>query len=135
MKRSLIDTDILSMLFRDNREVKKNFAEYLSKYNKINISIVSYYEIISGLKHKDAQRQMDSFIAFASQNNIIPLTTESVTLSAEIYSILRKKGTPVDDIDLLIAGTALENGLIVVTNNTKHFGKIERLTVENWSVN
>ena len=133
MKRSLIDTDILSMFFRGNRKVKRNFADYLSKYNKINISIVSYYEIISGLKHKDAHKQMRSFIAFTSQNNIIPLTTESVTLSAEIYSILRKKGTPVDDIDLLIAGTALENGRIIVTNNTKHFEKIERLTVENWS--
>jgi tRNA(fMet)-specific endonuclease VapC len=44
---------------------------------------------------------------FASQNNIILLTTESTEIAAKIYADLRKKGTPVDDIDLLIAGVAL----------------------------
>ena len=133
MKRSLIDTDILSMFFRGNRNVKANFATYLSEYDEISFSIVSYYEIISGLKHRDAHRQMDSFIEFSSLNNILPLTIESTTKSAEIYADLRKKGTPVDDIDLLIAGVALENNLIVVTNNVNHFDRIDGLTVENWS--
>jgi len=133
MKRSLIDTDILSMFFRGNRSVKANFATYLSEYDEISFSIVSYYEIVSGLKHRDAHRQMDSFIEFSSQNNILPLTIESTTKSAEIYATLRRKGTPVDDIDLLIAGIALENGLVMVTNNTNHFARINGLTVENWS--
>ncbi len=133
MKRSLIDTDILSMFFRGNRNVKANFATYLSEYDEISFSIVSYYEIVSGLKHRDAHRQMDSFIEFSSQNNILPLTIESTTKSAEIYATLRRKGTPVDDIDLLIAGIALENGLVMVTNNTNHFARINGLIVENWS--
>ena len=133
MKRSLIDTDILSMFFRGSRNVKANFATYLSEYDEISFSIVSYYEIISGLKHRDAHRQMDSFIEFSSLNNILPLTIESTTKSAEIYADLRKKGTPVDDIDLLIAGIALENNLVVVTNNVNHFDRIDGLTVENWS--
>lgn len=79
MKRSLIDTDILSMFFRGNKTVKANFAAYLSEYEQISFSIVSYYEIISGLKHRDAHRQMDSFIEFAAQNDILPLTVESTT--------------------------------------------------------
>ena len=133
MKRSLIDTDILSMFFRGDRNVRTNFATYLSEYDEISFSIVSYYEIISGLKHRDAHRQMDSFIEFASHSNILPLTVESTTKSAEIYATLRRKGTPVDDIDLLIAGVALENNLIVVTNNVSHFDRIDNLTVENWS--
>jgi tRNA(fMet)-specific endonuclease VapC len=71
---------------------------------------------------------------FASQNNIILLTTESTEIAAKIYADLRKKGTPVDDIDLLIAGVALENDFIMVTNNTSHFERIETLKVENWSI-
>jgi tRNA(fMet)-specific endonuclease VapC len=77
---------------------------------------------------------MDSFMEFASQNNIILLTTESTEIAAKIYADLRKKGTPVDDIDLLIAGVALENDFIMVTNNTSHFERIETLKVENWSI-
>ncbi len=47
---------------------------------------------------------------------------------------LRKKGTPVDDIDLLIAGIAIENNMMVITNNMSHFERIEGLEVENWSL-
>ena len=39
----------------------------------------------------------------------------------------------VDDIDLLIAGIALEHGLVMVTRNGRHFERIEGLTVEDWS--
>jgi len=134
MKQALIDTDILSMFFKGNKKVKQNFKAYLDEYNAINFSLITYYEILSGLKHRDANKQMDSFMEFASQNNIIPLTTKSTKISAKIYAYLRKKGTPVDDIDLLIAGVALENDFIMVTNNTSHFGRIKSLQVENWSI-
>jgi tRNA(fMet)-specific endonuclease VapC len=134
MKPALIDTDILSMFFKGNKKVKQNFKAYLDGYSEINFSIITYYEIISGLKHRDANKQMDLFMEFASQNNIISVTTESTRISAKIYADLRKKGTPVDDIDLLIAGVALENDFIMVTNNTSHFARIEALRIENWSL-
>lgn len=37
-----------------------------------------------------------------------------------------------DDIDLLIAGIAIENDMILVTNNERHFGRIPGLKIENW---
>jgi tRNA(fMet)-specific endonuclease VapC len=46
---------------------------------------------------------------------------------------LREKGQPIDDIDLLIAGTAMANGLVVVTHNRKHFDRIMGLEIEDWS--
>ena len=36
---------------------------------------------------------------------------------------LRKKGTPIDDFDLLIGVTAITHNLIMATNNTGHFKK------------
>ena len=134
MKPALIDTDILSMFFKGNKKVKQNFKAYLDEYSEINFSIITYYEILSGLKHRDANKQMDLFMEFASQNNIIPLTTESTKISAKTYADLRKKGTPIDDIDLLIAGVALENDFIMVTNNISHFERINVLQIENWSL-
>jgi len=133
MKPALIDTDILSKFLKGNEKVKKRFKSYLRAYNCINFSIITYYEIISGLKHKDANRQLNTFLEFAAISNILPLTLQSSENSAVIYANLRKKGTPVDDIDLLIAGIAIENNMIVVTNNTSHFERIEGLEVENWS--
>ncbi len=132
MKPALIDTDILSMFLKGNTKVKENFKNYLKAYSYINFSIITHYEILSGLKHKDANRQINSFLEFVSINNVLPLTMQSSEKSATIYADLRKKGTPIDDIDLLIAGIAIENNMIIVTNNTSHFERIEGLEIENW---
>ncbi|TXH74397.1 MAG: type II toxin-antitoxin system VapC family toxin, partial [Thiothrix sp.] len=83
---------------------------------------------------KDAQKQMQSFVAFAEQCEILPLTVVIADKTAELYAQLRKQGTPVDDIDLLIAGTALTHQRVIITNNTKHFQRIPTLHVEDWSV-
>ncbi len=45
---------------------------------------------------------------------------------------LEKKGKRADEFDMLIAGHALCEKLIVVTDNLKHFEHIDGLTVENW---
>ena len=52
---------------------------------------------------------------------------------ALIDTDLRKQGNPIDDIDLLIAGIALENDLVIATRNVGHFSRIQTLTVEDWT--
>lgn len=39
----------------------------------------------------------------------------------------------IDDIDLLIAGIAIDNEMTLVTNNENHFNRIPSLKIENWS--
>ncbi len=121
------------MYFRGHDNVKSNFEKYGQQYGKINLSIITYYEILSGLKHRDAEKQLQSFLAFANQNTILNLTEHSVTTSAEIYAELRKEGEPIDDIDLLIAGIALSHDLMIATNNESHFNRIKKLKIVNWS--
>ncbi|MBD2138747.1 PIN domain-containing protein [Anabaena sp. FACHB-1237] len=97
MKPALIDTNILSFFFRNSSLVVERFEAYLRVHGKITISIITYYEILSGLKHRDAQKQLTSFLNFVSYNEVLPLTTSSTTIAADIYANLRNKGTPVDD--------------------------------------
>ncbi len=132
MKSVLVDTDILSMFFKNNLAVVSHFKKYLAEYEKINLSIITYYEILSGLKHRDALKQLQAFLEFINHNTVLPLTEESVTISSDIYAGLRKSGSPIDDIDILIAGIALSNNLVMVTNNTEHFERIEGLKIKNW---
>lgn len=133
MRPSLIDTDILSLFLRSHPEVTARFASYLARHRKVNISIITYYEIMSGLKHRDARKKTALFLEFASKNKVLPLTKQSVTASAGIYAELRKEGKPLDDIDLLIAGIAVANGLVLVTHNIGHFERIRKLEIEDWS--
>jgi tRNA(fMet)-specific endonuclease VapC len=133
VRPALIDTDIVSMFLRGHRNVVVRFEAYLSEYGTINFSIITYYEIVSGLKHRDAQRHLDIFLEFATYSTILPLTERSAMIPADIYADLRKQGQSIDDIDILIAGIAMANDLIVVTHNQRHFGRIEELGVEDWS--
>ncbi len=88
---------------------------------------------MSGLKHRDAHKKMASFLEFVSKNKVLPVTKHSVSISAEIYAKLRKEGKPLDDIDILIAGIAFANNLILVTHNRNHFERIKKLRIEDWS--
>ena len=132
MNRALLDTDILSYYLRGDEIVVKNIENYMLDFEVIEISIITYYEVVSGLLYKNALKQMEIFNDFISGNIVIPLTEESCKISGNIYSKLRQWGDLIDDIDLLIAGIAIENEMSLITNNENHFKRIPGLKVENW---
>lgn len=70
---------------------------------------------------------------FASINRVLSLTKSSVQTSSQIYADMRRAGSPLDDIDILIAGVAIANGLSMVTHNRRHFERINGLGVEDLS--
>jgi predicted nucleic acid-binding protein len=45
---------------------------------------------------------------------------------------LYRQGKIIGDADILIAATALENDLVLVTNNVSHFGRVNELPIDNW---
>jgi len=132
MKPSLIDTDIPSEFFRGNEKVVDNADKYLQEYPSINFSIITYYEILNGLLYKDAQRQLKKFNTFVERNTIVPLSMQAAEIAAGIYANLRTKRETIGHTDSLIAEIALANNLQLVTNNNKHFQKIQGLKLSNW---
>lgn len=121
MKPAILDTDILSEFLRGNKNVIARTDEYLQEYGAINLSIITYYEILNGLLYKDARRQLTKFEAFVALNSVIPLTVRTVRISAFIQADLRKKGREIGHTDTLIAGIAMANEMQLITNNTGHF--------------
>ena len=124
MPTALIDTDILSLFLRGEPTVVARFQAYTAVHEQISFSLITYYEILSGLRHRDAQRQLTAFLEFAGQCRIAPLTTRSVEIAADMYAATRAQGTPVDDIDLLIAGQALAYDWVLVPHNRNHCERI-----------
>jgi tRNA(fMet)-specific endonuclease VapC len=129
---SIVDTDILSFYFKGDQKVIERFNEYLKSFDQINLSIVTYYEILAGLKFKKAERQILDLEEFVSNNTIINVSEESAKFSGDIYADLRHRGITIGATDILIAGIAIENGLTLITNNEKHFEPIQGLKIENW---
>jgi tRNA(fMet)-specific endonuclease VapC len=134
LKEALLDTDILSYYFKGDAEVVRMVNEYLSEYEQLNISIITFYEIIAGLKYKRAEKQLQEFELFVSNNNILHITEISAKISGNIYAYLRQEGITIGSSDILIAGIAIDNDLTLITNNLKHYEPIKRLSIENWRI-
>ncbi len=132
MKHSLLDTDVLSEFLRGNHNVKSRVDEHLKEFGYINLSIISYYEILNGLLYKDARKQLPLFETFVEQNKVIPLTIRTVSISANIQADLRRKGLVIGHTDTLIAGIAIANEMQLITNNTMHFSRVAGLETDNW---
>ncbi|MHB8545028.1 MAG: PIN domain-containing protein [Leptospirales bacterium] len=131
---TLVDTDILSRFFRNDPKVVEQMTTYVGEHGVVSLSIITYYEVLSGLLHRDAGRQLNAFLAFSSLHRVLPLTQTAADHAARLYALTRKEGTPIDDIDLLIAGIALANGMAIATHNTAHFGKLPGVIVQDWSL-
>lgn len=133
MKPSMLDTDVLSEFLRGNQNVIAKVDEHLQEYGFINLSIITYYEILNGLLYKDARKQLTRFEAFIALNKVIPLTLRTAKTAAVIQANLRKKGSEIEHADTLIAGIAIAHGLELITNNTDHFKRIKGLQIANWT--
>lgn len=132
MTESLVDTDILSFYFKGDPKVISKFNDYLQRFDVINISIITYYEILGGLNFKKAEKQLKEFEEFIANNTIIHISEESAKISGNIYADLRQKGITIGTSDILIAGIAIENELTLITNNERHYASIHGLKIENW---
>ena len=69
---------------------------------------------------------------FISLFQILPWAAEAAWAHGPMRQCLAAAGTPIGEFDLLIAAQAVAAGLVVVTNNTREFERIEGLKLENW---
>lgn len=133
MNELLLDTDTISFFLRNQPQVMSNASDYLRFHKGFTFSIITRFEILRGLKVKNAQKQITNFGLICLQSREINLTSDIINRAAEIYADLYKRGQLVGDADILIAATALENNLSIVTNNESHFNRIAGLQILNWN--
>lgn len=116
----LVDTDILIKLFRGDKKIKKILDDH---EGKLAVSIVTYFELLTGLKTKqriiDLNKQMRAY-------EVIHL---SEAISKKSFIIFQKYITThhLFPADTLIAATAIENGLHLLTANVQDFVFIKEL--------
>ena len=129
---TLLDTDILSAVMRQHPAAVVHARAYLRVYQRLTFSIITRYEILRGLHAKKATAQLAAFDRLCNVSTVLPLTDAIVIRAANIYADLYQHGALIGDADILIAATGLENGLIVSTNNEKHYQRISGLRLDSW---
>jgi tRNA(fMet)-specific endonuclease VapC len=63
---------------------------------------------------------------------ILPFDAVEAERAAQICAALKSQGQPIDAYDILIAATALQHDLIMVTANQREFARISDLQGSNW---
>ena len=127
----LIDTDTIIFALRGDHSVLEKFEE--NKNIPISISLITYAELVFGAKR--SQNEQKNMIKVNHIRDIYPmeeLNEGVMEVFADIKSKMFDKGIRIEDMDLLIAATAIYNELTLVTNNTKYFENIQNLKIENW---
>jgi predicted nucleic acid-binding protein len=127
-----LDTNIISYLLRHDPAVSARLQEENKKGNMIAIPPLVYYEVKRGLLAGNSIQRLRSFEYFCEDISIGEMTLEMYDEAARQYARLRRIGQSTGDTDILIAAFCIVNSCILVTNNTRHFERIEGLKIINW---
>ena len=132
MKRCTLDTNIITAFLKNDLRVVERVSNYLENFEKLTINIISYYEILRGLKDLGNQKKLGSFEIFIQENELVLIRKETVEKAAEIYAYLKKDGNLIEDADILMAAISIVEDLVLITNNTSHFNRVKGLSLDNW---
>jgi predicted nucleic acid-binding protein len=132
MKRATLDTNIISAFLKKDIRVVERVSDYLDFFDRLTINIISYYEILRGLKDLGDEEKLRGFEEFIQENELISIRKETIEKAAEIYAYLKQDGNLIEDADILMASIAIVEDLVLITNNINHFRRIKDLRTENW---
>ena len=98
------------------------------------ISVLVEHELRFGFALTPGTRAEELTMRLLEVLPSIPFGSAAAQRAAYLRSRLSRLGKPIGPYDLLIAATALENQLTLVTQNLREFRRVEGLVVEDWTV-
>ena len=128
----LLDTDTIIYIFKGHLRVLENLRRNFNE--PMSLSVISLMELYYGAyKSQQVTGNLAKIRTLESKLEIIPVGRESSEVFGMIKANLEKQGTPLDDFDLTLASCALAHNLVLVTNDVKHFQRIDGLRLVNWA--
>ena len=115
----MLDTNICIYAIKHKPpEVIKNFLKH--NPDDICVSSITYGELMHGVEKSQAvERNRAAITLFLSSISILPFDNYAAEEYGKVRAELERKGTPIGPMDMLIAGHARSERLILVTNNTR----------------
>jgi tRNA(fMet)-specific endonuclease VapC len=131
-----IDTSIwIDLHRRRDAGVVARFSETTLSQTPMTVSALVLHELETGLVAAgSSERRRMQLAALLAQCSAVDFSVEDSRTSGALRARLREAGTPIGEIDTLIAGQALARGWALVTRNIRHFGRVAELPLIDWSV-
>jgi tRNA(fMet)-specific endonuclease VapC len=130
----LLDTDIASYVIKSKSpKVDRKLASVPA--SQVFLSTISRAELLYGLKKLPSFHPLNFTVReFLRSLRVLPWEGQSAEWYAEIRFQLDSSGQPIGQADMMIAAHALALGATLVTNNTRHYERIQApLLLENWT--
>ena len=129
MIKYMLDTDIsIYTMKRKPLDVRRMFNIHSGE---ICISTVTLGELIYGAERSENSRaNLESIEGFAGRLEVLSYDEAAAHQFGQLRQELREQN--IGPYDFMIAAHARSLGLILVTNNTKEFERVEGLRIENW---
>ena len=139
MDRALLDTDTLSEILKGkNFNVIRQANNYHQKFGQYTISTITVLEVVKGFHKVQRESQIEQFLSILSDTEVLTLELKSAELAGRMYADLERTGQSIGRADPMIAAIALENGLVLVTGNLRHYERIKQLgynlRLDNWKI-
>lgn len=129
----MLDTDISSCIMKrsDSRVLERLQA---IPVGDICISAITESELMYGVEVSPRQQQDRAALdAFLKHVEVLDYPDQAAAHYAQIRAALKRAGNLIGANDLLIAAHARSLALTLVTSNTREFGRVKGLSLENWT--
>ena len=131
--RYMLDTNMCIYAQKNNTNVINAIKEHWQE--GLCISSITLAELEYGVQASvNVNKNTIALAKFLTIVDVLPFDDGAAIEYGKICADLRKKGTPIRTMDMLISAHAKSEGLIVVTNNTREFKRVEGLELDNWYV-
>lgn len=139
LNKALLDTDILSEIGKAKDPIVANNAKtYRRSFGHYTLSAVSATEIVRGFQRTQATARLNAFLAMLPHREVLVFGQAAAEPAGRVAGELERAGRPIGAADTMIAATAIEQGLELVTGNKAHFQRVQQLgyplTLVNWCV-
>jgi len=134
MPRYMLDTDTCSYIMkRSNDAVLQRLQKV--PVSDVCISVITKSELLFGVEVSPRRRQDEAALtAFLGYVEVLDFPDVASLHYARILAHLKMLGTMIGANDLFIAAHSQSLGLTLVTNNTREFGRVSKLAIENWTI-
>lgn len=129
----LLDTNMCIYAMKHHVPVLRRMQ--LAKQDGLCVSAIVAAELAFGVARSAPEHRDKNHVSlkrFLTAVTVQPWPSEAIWVYGSLRQSLRQAGTPIGELDLLIAAHAKAKDLTLVSNNTREFERIDGLSLENW---
>lgn len=132
MLKYMLDTNIVIYTIKHRpARVRETFKRHAGQ---MCVSTLTVGELVFGAEQStQIERNLADMEGFLARLDVLPFDAGAATHFGQVRAELYRVGRPIGPYDMMIAGHARSVGLMLITNNTREFERVDGLRIGNWA--